>query len=145
MAVNGNLLIKEETGKETLENLIAVSVNGCLTIPESLANRVANLSVSADILIYPDDCVVLDAVFVPDRFFAVRAREGARYFVGEQVRLIREGLDRKALTDKGIHFVTPEVLLYEDELEDSLGLFDETVRRPCFAVMVMVTGNSSAS
>ena len=108
--------------------MIAVSVNGCVTIPESLANRVANLSVSADILIYPDDCVVLDAVFVPDRFFAVRAREGARYFVGEQVRLIREGLDVQALTAKRIHFVTPEALLYEDELEDGLRLFDETVR-----------------
>ena len=101
--------------------MIAVSVNGCLTIGIP-ANRVANLSVSGDILIYPDDCVVLDAVFVPDRFFAVRAREGARYFVGEQVRLIREGLDVQALTAKRIHFVTPEALLYEDELEDGLRL-----------------------
>lgn len=128
LAVNGNLLIKEGTRKETLENLIAVSVNGCLTVPESLENTIANLSVNGDIQVYPDDCVVLDAVFAPDRFFAARAREGARYFVGKQVRLIREGLDVQALTAKGIHFVTPEALLYEDELEDSLGLFDETVQ-----------------
>src|SRR5699024_9082490 len=116
------------TKKETLEGLTAVSVNGCLTIPESLANVMTNLSVNGDTQVYPDDCMVLDAVFTPDRFFAVRAREGARYFVGEQVRLIREGLDVKALTDKGIRFVTPRALLRGDGLEDSLKLFDETVR-----------------
>ena len=128
LAVNGNLLIKAGTKKETLEGLTAVSVNGCLTIPESLANVMTNLSVNGDTQVYPDYCMVLDAVFTPDRFFAVRAREGARYFVGEQVRLIREGLDVKALTDKGIRFVTPMALLRGDELEDSLKLFDETVR-----------------
>lgn len=128
LAVNGNLLIKEGTKKETLEDLTAVSVNGCLTIPESLANVMTNLSVNGDIRVYPDDCTVLDSVFTPDRFFVIRAREGMRYFVGEQVRLTREGLDVKALTDKGIHFVTPEVLLYEEGIEDGLKLFDETVR-----------------
>ena len=127
LVVNGNLLIQAGITKENLGRLMGVSVNGCVTVPESVVNAIPNLCVNGSKLVYPDECMVLDPVFVPDRFFPVRAREGMQYFAGIQVKLIDPELDVKTLADKGIRFVTQGALIREEDLENALPLFDEKV------------------
>ncbi len=125
LVVNGDLEIRQDSGKELLESYTAVTVNGSLLSPVSLLPLLHNLSVNGTTRTYPDDCAVLDAAFTPDAYFHLRAKEGRRYFVSEEVRLTDPKADIRALKEKKIHFVSPRFLVPEEKVTDAVELFDE--------------------
>lgn len=128
LAVNGDLEIRPDAARETLENFRAVTVNGDFLSPVSLAGCLQNLTVNGSMEAYPDDCTVLEAVFVPDRYFHLRAKEGRRYYVAKEVRLTDPEAGIAMLKEKNIRFVTPAFLVPEERAEESLDLFEETSR-----------------
>ena len=86
LSVNGNVIIKPGTG-EVLSSYTAVSINGSVLCPASLEPFLSRFSVNGSTECYPDACTVLDAVFTPDTWFPLRARQEAHYYVSEQLRL----------------------------------------------------------
>lgn len=127
LSVNGSVVIRPGTEK-VLSSYTAVSVNGSVLCPASLVPFLSSFSVNGSTECYPDDCMVLDAVFTPDTWFPLRARQGAHYYVSEQLRLTEPKLDVTALAAKQIRFVTPSVLVPEERVADAVTLFDETVK-----------------
>ena len=127
LSVNGNVIIKPGTG-EVLSSYTAVSINGSVLCPASLAPFLSRFSVNGSTECYPDDCTVLDAVFTPDTWFPLRARQEAHYYVSEQLRLTEPKLDIAALAAKQVRFVTPAALVPEERVEEAVALFDETVK-----------------
>ena len=127
LSVNGRVVIKPGT-REVLSSYAAASVNGSVLCPASLAPFLNRFSVNGTTECYPDDCTVLDAVFTPDAWFPLRARQEGRYYVSKQLRLTAENLDLSALVAKQVRFVTPTALVPEEKVTDAVALFDETVK-----------------
>ncbi len=127
LTVNGNLKIHPGT-EEVLKSFLAIFVNGTVQCPQSLTSFLNGLHVNGSIECYPDGCIVLDPVFTPDAWFALRARENGKYFVSGQVRLTDPKLDLVALTAKKIRFFTPSLLVPEEKVSAAVSLIDETVR-----------------
>ena len=126
LTVNGNLRIHPGT-EEILKSFLYISVNGSVQCPKSLSPFLSALHVNGSMECYPDGCIVLDSVFVPDAWFALRARENGSYFVSQQVRLTDPKVDLAALTAKKVRFFTPSLLVPEEKAAAALPLVDETV------------------
>ena len=127
LSVNGSVVIKPGT-EAVLSSYTAVSVNGSVLCPASLAPFLSRFSVNGSTECYPDDCTVLDAVFTPDAWFPLRARPEAHYYVSEQLRLTDPKLDVSALAARQVRFVTPAALVPEERAAEAVALFDETVK-----------------
>lgn len=126
LAVNGNLMIRSDTSGQTLETLRAVNVTGSLLCPASFLTCIKDLYVTGEIKSYPDNCIVLPPVFTPDKYFHLRAKEGQKYYVEQEVRLTDPDINTEALKDKKIQFVSPRFFVPAETAADVLGLFDET-------------------
>ncbi len=113
LAVNGNLMIRSDTSGQTLETLRAVNVTGSLLCPASFLTCIKDL-------------YVLPPVFTPDKYFHLRAKEGQKYYVEQEVRLTDPDINTEALKDKKIQFVSPRFFVPAETAADVLGLFDET-------------------
>ena len=127
LCINGSLTIRPGA-KEALSSLYSVSVNGSLLCPVSLSAYLSRFHVNGSTECYPDDCIVLDAEFTPDAWFAPRARQERHYFVASRLRLTESGLDVSALAQKKVRFITPSALVPEEKPADAVRLFDETVK-----------------
>ncbi len=127
LTVNGTLKIHPGT-EEVLKSFVAISVNGCVQCPQSMTPCLKGLHVNGSMECYPDDCTVLDPVFTPDAWFALRARENGKYFVSEQVQLTEPRLDAAALAAKKVRFCTPSLLVLEEKVADAAALVDETAK-----------------
>lgn len=124
MVVNGMLMICPGSEK-VLENYVKIVVNGQVLYPESMAVYVGQIQVNGETESYPDDCIFLDRQFAPDKYFALRARKGAKYYVQDKVVLTDPELDVAKLAEKDVHFLTKKLVVTEEKLEDALLLVDE--------------------
>ena len=124
-AVNGDLMIYSDTSRQTLEALRAVNVTGSLLCPASLLTCIKELYVTGETKTYPDDCIILPPVFTPDEYFHLRAREGQKYYVEQEVRLTVPGISLAALGDKKVQFISPRFFVPAEKAADALELFDE--------------------
>lgn len=127
LCINGSLTIRPGA-KEALSSLYSVSVNGSVLCPVSLSAYLSRFHVNGSTECYPDDCIVLDAEFTPNAWFAPRARQERHYFVASRLRLTESGLDVSALAQKKVRFITPSALVPEGKPADAVLLFDETVK-----------------
>lgn len=125
-AVNGDLMIHSDTSRQTLEALRAVNVTGSLLCPASLLTCIKELYVTGETKTYPDDCIILPPVFTPDEYFHLRAREGQKYYVEQEVRLTVPGISLAALGDKKVQFISPRFFVPAEKAADALELFNET-------------------
>lgn len=123
--VNGDLMIHSDTSRQTLEALRAVNVTGSLLCPASLLTCIKELYVTGETKTYPDDCIILPPVFTPDEYFHLRAREGQKYYVEQEVRLTAPGIDLGTLRDKKVQFISPRFFVPAEKAADALELFDE--------------------
>ena len=127
LSVNGSLVIHSGTEKQ-LESLMRICVNGNVRYPESLASLVlSRMSVNGGTQCIPDGCTELGAVVTPDRYFSIRAREKAIYYVDRKVFLTDPEVDLPALVEKGIRFLTKRFVVPQERVEQALPLFDEKV------------------
>lgn len=124
-AVNGDLMIHSDTSRQTLEALRAVNVTGSLLCPASLLTCIKELYATGETKTYPDDCIILPPVFTPDEYFHLRAREGQKYYVEQEVRLTVPGISLAALGDKKVQFISPRFFVPAEKAADALELFDE--------------------
>ena len=124
LVVNGCMTIEPGCDLRAYRKIV---VNGMLICPESLTASLGEASVNGAVESYPDDCVVLERIFVPDRVFALRAKENTRYYVQKKGVLIAKGIDVNALARKGVQFVTPEIVCAESDAEAAASLVDEQV------------------
>lgn len=127
LCVNGCLKI-EPGAEKVLESYQKICVNGCVKCPKSLEGGLGRVTVNGSTEIYPDDCTILDDCFVPDRYFALRARDNGRYYAKNEVVLADEEADIAMLVQKKVQFVTKQLVVPESKAEESIPLIDETVK-----------------
>ena len=124
LVVNGTLTI--HSGSErAMENYCQIVVNGLVLYPESMAAYMGKIHANGSVECYPDDSIFLDSVFVPDKYFVLRARRGVNYYAQEKVLLADPELDVAGLAEKGVHFLTKTLVVPEEKLENAILLVDE--------------------
>lgn len=127
LIVNGALNIHSGT-KEILEKYEKIHVNGSVRCAESVAGYLTKLSSSHSVVIYPDECMILNDTFIVDKYFPLRAKEGSRYYVKDKVIIQDKSVDLQKLTEKNIQFVTDQLIISEEMVESCIELFDEKVQ-----------------
>ncbi len=123
LLVNGALEIGKDT-EEILSHYALIQVNGLVTYPDSLSGKLDMLRVNGSTDCYPADAVRLDASYVADKTFRLRARAG-RYFAKRRVVILDNQADVASLASKGVRFLTKTAVLAESLAESALPLFDE--------------------
>lgn len=126
ICINGKVIIEEGT-EELLKKCAFLSVNGKVICPHSMLPLLPQMQLNGKTDVYPDGAIVLDSVFVPDRVFALRAKEQV-YFAAAKVILCEETLDVAELCRRGARFKTPKALIAEPLLEEALSLFDDETK-----------------
>ena len=123
LMVNGVLDIAPGA-EAALAGYVGIQVNGQIICPESLSGLLSGASVNGQIETYPDGCIRLKRTTVLDRTFALRARQGARYFAGRRVVALAGDIDFCRLAAMEVGFVTRELLVAESLAEAAVPLFD---------------------
>lgn len=126
MVVNGSLFIHPKT-EEVLSKYGKIIVNGNVRCTASLERYLTKCTINGSVIIYPDDCVVLDRVFQMDKYFPLRAKAENRYFVEDMVVIGEENIDVAKLVDKKVEFVAKRLLVSENKVEECIPMFDEKV------------------
>lgn len=122
--VNGMVNILPGAG-EVLKKLRKIIVNGKVCCPKSLAPCLAKAMINGTCEVYPDDCIVLKSEFAVDKYFPMRAKKDAKYYVGRKVILVDDTADVSMLVEKNVRFITPKALIAEKLVADACQLFDE--------------------
>ena len=122
LMVNGVLDIAPGA-EAALAGYVGIQVNGQIICPESLSGLLSGASVNGQIETYPDGCIRLKRTTVLDRTFALRARQGARYFAGRRVVALAGDIDFCRLAAMEVGFVTRELLVAESLAEAAIPLF----------------------
>ena len=122
LMVNGILDIAPGS-EEALAGYVGIQVNGQVICPESLSSLLSTASVNGQIETYPDDCIRLKRTVVLGKTFALRARQGARYFAGRRVVALADDIDFGKLAAMEVRFVTRELLVAESLAEAAIPLF----------------------
>lgn len=125
LMVNGRLTV-EKSAETSLQNYLAIRVNGQILYPASLAGKLPMLQVNGRTITYPDEAMLLKNNAVIDRLFLLRAKEGL-YYAPRSIILSDEQLDVQALIQKGVRFLAPKMFVAEELLEDALPMIDDTV------------------
>lgn len=123
LMVNGVLDIAPGA-EAALAGYVGIQVNGQIICPESLSGLLSAASVNGQIETYPDDCIRLKRTAVLDKTFALRARQGARYFAGRRVVALAGDIDFGKLAAMEVRFATRELLVAESLAEAAIPLFD---------------------
>ena len=126
LIVNGSVKIHPGT-EEALSNYEKIHVNGSVKCPKSLESYLGRLSVNGSVVIYPDDCVILEKAFILDKYFPLRAKAGSKYFVEKNVVIQDKSVDLDKLIQKNVQFITKRLIVPEELVEASAALFDENV------------------
>lgn len=126
LTVNGPLFIHTDA-QETLSKYYKIVVNGPVRCPKSLEGNLGKISVNGPVMVYPDDCVILDKVFYMDKYFPLRAKEEKRYYAEKMVIIKDEEVDVAKLAAKNVEFVTNRLLVHESKVEDCIPMFDEKI------------------
>ena len=99
-SVNGSY---EITGSTVVPEHTLLVVNGFLQVhpgTEDVLEKYEKISVNGSVIIYPDDCVILDRTFVMDKYFPLRAKEGSKYYVEKMVIIQDKSVDLAKLAQK---------------------------------------------
>lgn len=123
LVVNGLLNIAPNT-EDALSGYSLIIVNGKVSCPDNMYGNTASIHVNGKTEFYPSDAVVLKKTFVVDKVFILRAEE-AKYYASSRVVILDNSLDVKKLSEKKVHFITPEALIAEGIAEASIDLFDK--------------------
>jgi hypothetical protein len=123
LKLNGPLTI-EKGSEATLRSLEKIVLNGPMTYPRSLGGSLPQIAHNGPTIVYPDDCILLDHTFTVDQYFALRARENARYFVANTVIFSAEA-DIQTLAAKHVSFLTKLAVFHEDQVNTGVQLVDE--------------------
>lgn len=122
LMVNGVLDIAPGA-EAALSGYVGIQVNGQVICPECLSGLLSGATVNGEIEVYPDDCIRLKRTAVLDRTFALRARQGTRYFARRRVVALAKDIDFGKLADMQVSFVTRELLVAESLAEAAIPLF----------------------
>lgn len=123
LMINGSLEIGPDTQK-VLEQHVGISVNGSVTLPESISAYLGKIKINGSTNCYPDGAIVLKRNAVIDRLFALRAKSSL-YWSGRRMVMVDPQLDPEALEKKGVRFSSKEVILAESKVEGMIGMIDE--------------------
>jgi hypothetical protein len=141
LTVNGELSIRPGA-EEVFEKYEQIEVNGSVTCPKSMSGYLGKMSVNGSITTYPDECILLKSTFVLDKYFPLRAKENASYYVKKCVTIKDEKTEIRRLIDKNVRFITETVILPEKKVEECACVFDDAAE---FVVvpegMKLVTGD----
>lgn len=124
LLVNGSLKI-DEKAKEALKNYILIQVNGSVSYPRSLGSYLKNLQVNGEMRTYPDGSIMLKKITVLDKYFPLRAKEHALYYVPKCVILTDAEINVAKLVEKDIHFETKKLIVTENYVEEAISMFPE--------------------
>lgn len=127
LIVNGTLEIRPGSEK-ALESYVRILVNGTALYPESMSAYAGKITVNGKTECYPDGCVVLETQFTVDRYFPLRARTGGVYYAGEKVLATDPRLPLEKLAEKNVRFITRQLVVAEETLENALLLVDEKTK-----------------
>ena len=126
LTVNGPLLIRPDA-QGTLSKYYKIVVNGSVRCPKSLEGNLGKMSVNGPVVVYPDDCAILDKVFCMDKYFPLRAKEGKRYYAENMVVIGDEEVEVEKLAAKNVEFVTKRLIVHESKVKKCITIFDENV------------------
>ncbi|MDO4324530.1 MAG: hypothetical protein Q4E24_00630 [bacterium] len=124
LMVNGNLKI-DEKAKEALNQYVLIQVNGRVLYPKSLGAYLRNLHVNGETIAYPDGSIMLKKITVLDKYFPLRAKEHALYYVPKCVVLTDAELNVAKLVEKDVHFETKKLIVTENYVEGAISMFPE--------------------
>lgn len=127
LLVNGNLQILPG-GEKALAACDRIHVNGEVRCPRSMEGAIGRMKVNGKICAYPDGAVLLEDCCTLDRFFPLRARQGAQYYAAQEIVVADESIDVEKLAAKGVSFVTEKLLAPESLVEALAPLFDESTK-----------------
>lgn len=127
LILNGTLNVKPGA-EEALKHYTKIVVHGRASYPKSLAKYMVNLSVNGLVDEYLDDGIVLDDVAVLDKYFPMRAKEGGVYCAATKVVLLDQAVQAAELNKKNVQFITPELLVSEDKVEQAISLISEKTK-----------------
>jgi len=125
LLVNGQLDINNITDA-ALEKYVLIHVNGSVAYPDTLSGKLPMLRVNGGTECYPADAIRLNATFVVNKTFKLRAK-ASQYYAKRRVVLLDAAADPAALCEKGVHFLTKTAVLAESLAEIALPLFSEEV------------------
>ena len=125
LLVNGLLEIDKDAEK-AMEQYLMIQVNGSAVYPDSLSGKLPMLRVNGNTECYPADSVRLNASFIVDKTFKLRAKPGM-FYARRRVVLLEESLDPAALSAKGVRFCTRTAVLAESLAEKALPMFSQDV------------------
>lgn len=120
---NGPLEIGPDTQK-VLDSYVSITVNGPLTIPESMSGYLGKIKVNGPVICYPDDAIVLKRNAVIDRLFPLRAKSKL-YWSAKRMVMVDPKLDAEKLVAKGATFSSKEIILAESKVEGLIQQIDE--------------------
>ena len=123
LIVNGSLTIKKGSEK-ALETFISILVNGTVSYPSDLQNKLPPLKVNGATDTYPSDAIHLKNKISIDRVFVLKAK-AAKYYVKNKVVISDEALDIPSLITKGVSFITKRAVIAEALLEEAIKLFED--------------------
>ncbi|NLJ40951.1 MAG: hypothetical protein GX352_04990 [Clostridiales bacterium] len=123
LIVNGSLNI-ETRSKEVLDKFINIQVNGSVSYPNDIKDRLPVIKVNGSTDSYPGDAIRLKNKLVVDKTFILRAK-GEKYYVRSKVVIADKDLNVALLNEMGTKFITKKAVIAEGLLEEALALFDE--------------------
>lgn len=123
LIVNGSLNI-ETRSQEVLDKFTHIQVNGLVSYPDNIKDRLPIIKVNGSTDSYPGDAIRLRSELVIDKTFILRAK-GEKYYVRNKVVMSDKDLNVASLNEMGTKFITKEAIIVESLLEGALPLFDE--------------------
>lgn len=127
LVVNGCLTVKPGS-ENVLKNYYKIIVNGKIRCPKSMESSIHSFAINGETEIYPDDCTMLEEIFILDKYFPLRAKENGKYYAAKKVIVEDENVDMDKLSTKNVQFFTRTFVVPEILLEKSVTLFDESVQ-----------------
>lgn len=123
LIVNGSLTIKTSS-KEVLDKFVFIQVNGSVTYPSDIKDKLPLIKVNGSTDSYPGDAIKLKNRLVMDKTFVLRAK-GEKYYVKKKVVIADKDLNLSSLKELGTTFITKNAVIAEGILEEAINLFDE--------------------
>lgn len=123
LIVNGSLDIKASS-KEVLDRFVLIQVNGTVSYPDNIKDKLPLIKVNGSTDCYPGDAIRLKNKLIMDKIFILRAK-GEKYYVKNKVIISDKDLDISSLINLGASFITKRALIVESLLEKAIPLFDD--------------------
>lgn len=123
LIVNGSLNI-ETRSQEVLDRFNHIQVNGSVSYPDDIKDKLPIIKVNGSTDSYPGDAIRLKSKLVMDKTFILRGK-GEKYYVRNKVVIPDKDLNIALLNEMGARFITRKAIIAENLLEEAVSLFDE--------------------